>query len=164
LIQGLFSEKNFYAIASISCLLILAVAFWLERNYLLAPCPLCMIQRIMLGLSTLIFISLYFYQHKALHGLQLIITCIGAIFAGRQVWLQQMPSTNLIHSCVANLKVLVQKYSLIDFIKVVFKGGHECSKIDYTLAGLSLAAWSLLIFVSIGIINAYYLSKKRGGF
>ena len=155
--------KTLYAMASLSSLLVLAVAFWLEHNYMLAPCPLCTMQRLMLMISTLCFIILFFYNHKILQLPLLISSITGVILAARQVWLQSLPY-NPGYGCSAGLAQLIHKYPILDFIKIIFEGSSDCSQVGYKILGLSLACWSLLVFIIISLLSIYQLGKKKGGF
>jgi len=153
--------KLVYIIASISCWLILALAMWIEYNYMLVPCPLCTLQRILFAISGALCVILLLYD-KIIFQLGLLLSSLlGATIAGRQVWLQSFPA-DIPHSCSAGLLQLIHKYPLLDFIKVIFiNSSSECSHIDYTITGLSLAAWSLMIFIILSIISLSVIIRKK---
>lgn len=152
--------KNINVIASIGSFLILAFALWLEHNYLLAPCPLCVLQRLVLTMIAICLTLLIFYEHLLLHTLSLLSAVLGIILAGRQVWLQYY-ATAIEHGCGAGLLQLMRKYPILDFIKIIFRGQSECASIDYTILGLSLAVWSLISFIGFAIINLMGIYQRR---
>src|SRR5579863_7737701 len=79
---------------------LLALAEYLEVYKGMIPCPLCMLQRVVLiVLGVIFFVGMIFHMKKNglfLIGLLSLLTCLGGILlSGRQVWLQHVPPSSL---------------------------------------------------------------------
>ena len=47
---------------------------------------------------------------------------------------------------------------------MIFRGAGDCSAIDWTLFGLTIANWSFLVFVTILLsLGIYLLQRRRAG-
>jgi disulfide bond formation protein DsbB len=107
-----FKIRTVHLIASISCWLILAIAIWLENNYSLVPCPLCVLQRIILALIASCYTILVLYNHLFPRIILILSALVGIILSARQVWLQYWPGPRE-HSCGAGLAQLMHKYPFL---------------------------------------------------
>jgi protein dithiol:quinone oxidoreductase len=43
---------------------------------------------------------------------------------------------------------------------MIFKGSGDCTKIEWTFLGLSIANWSFLCFVAIALVSAVVIFKR----
>jgi disulfide bond formation protein DsbB len=82
--------------------------------------------------------------------LLLINVVFGAFVASRQSWLQWFPPE--VASCGRDFYGMIETFPLQRVIPMIFKGSGDCSKIDWTFLGLSIANWSFLSFTSISLI------------
>ncbi len=80
--------------------------------------------------------------------LVLLSTLVGAGIAGRHVWLQMNPQGL---SCGPGLQTMLESFPLTAVLPMVFRGSGDCSEAAWTLLGLTIADWSLLWFVILGI-------------
>ena len=71
----------------------------------------------------------------------------GAFVAARQSWLQWYPPETV--SCGRDFYGMIETFPLKRAIPMIFRGGGDCSKVDWTFLGLSIANWSFLCFVLI---------------
>lgn len=143
-------------------------ALFIENKYLLSPCPLCMLQRIVLiCLGCLFLFGCIFSFKTALRyvysGAILFISIIGFAIATRQFWLQYYAKSQLL-SCSASLQYLIEQHPLLDALKVALTGSADCAKIDFTILTISLAGLSTILFGLFAILTLYviYAQKKRG--
>ncbi len=153
------STRSAYAAAAAVCVALLAFGFYLQYVEGLKPCPLCMVQR---GF----FVALIaIFGLGALHGparvgaaiygvAALLFTAGGAAAAGRQVWLQHLPADQ-VPACGPNLKYMLQNFPLGETIQRLFQGDGECAVVDWRFLGLSIAEWSLVWFVLLGLYAAW---------
>ena len=78
------------------CIALIGSAFYLQYVAGLEPCPLCMMQRLVIYLLALIFLIAILHKPR-LTGQRLyaslitLISLAGAGFASRQLWLQSLP-------------------------------------------------------------------------
>ena len=74
----------------------------------------------------------------------------GAFVAARQTWLQWYPPE--VVNCGRDFYGMIENFPLQRAIPMIFKGSGDCSKIDWTFLGASIANWSFLVFSSILIL------------
>ena len=74
----------------------------------------------------------------------------GAYVAARQSWLQWYPPE--VVSCGRDFYGMIETFPLQRAIPMIFKGGGDCSKIDWTFLGGSIANWSFVAFVALGLL------------
>lgn len=132
---------------------LLMAIFYFQKVLGLEPCPMCIFQRIAMLATGLVFLL------AALHGpkgggrwvytlLCLVTAGIGAFIAGRHTWLQQLPEDQR-PSCGPTLDYLVDMMPLREVVETVIRGDGNCAKIDWTLLGQSLPAWTMVVFVGL---------------
>lgn len=156
-----------YATGFLVCLALLGFALYLQYFAQQEPCPLCIMQR-------LAFIALAgVFLVAALHGpgrfgsiiysgLLFVIAGIGAAIATRHVWLQHLPK-NQVPECGPGLEYMLRKYPLGQVFDKILSGSGECAETGWTFLGLSIAGWSLLWFMLLGVfaVCLAVLSMRR---
>ncbi len=140
----------------------LAFGLYLQHVVGLEPCPMCIVQRYALvavalvaGVSALLKGRAARQAGIALMGL---LAVFGAFTAARQSWLQWNPPE--IMSCGRDFFGMIEAFPLRRAIPMIFRGSGDCSVIDWTFLGLSIANWSFLCFSAI-IALAVALWVKR---
>ena len=92
--------------------------------------------------------------------LLLVITAaFGAFVAARQSWLQWHPLEEA--SCGRDFYGMIENFPLQRAIPMIFKGSGDCSKVDWTFLGGSIANWSFLCFCLIVLLSIFLLWKSR---
>jgi len=113
---------------------------------------MCIVQRYALVLVALLAAWLATRTSRMAHvssALVLAVVCgFGAFVAARQSWLQWYPPQAL--SCGRDLYGMIENFPLQRVIPMVFKGSGDCSVVDWTFLGGSIANWSFLCFCAIG--------------
>jgi len=165
--KALISFRRLFALMAFLTALVLMGAYFLEYRLSLQPCPLCLLQRYVLWIVAILLIVGAIHNPKHLgrfyYGAGVILaSLIGVLLAGRQIWIQFLPPQEHA-SCVANLNRLFQYLSWPQFIEAVFMASGECGRGEFTLFGLSLAAWSCLLFLGLilGSVSILVYQKKR---
>jgi disulfide bond formation protein DsbB len=77
----------------------------------------------------------------------------GAAIAARQVWLQHLPP-DAVPACGPNLEYMLQTLPFGEVLLRMLKGDGNCALVDWRLWGLSMAEWSLLIFMLLTATSA----------
>ena len=155
--------RSLFFLAFMAGALTLGASFYLEYGALLQPCFLCQVQRLFLAAFALINLIAAFHNPErsglCLYGLA-SMTCalLGAITAGRQVLLQNMPSGQ-VSECWPSLQYMIENLSFWQAAQSVFNGTVDCVEIKWTLFELSLPEWSLLFFVAMLILGAMQFSR-----
>ena len=64
--------------------------------------------------------------------------------AARQSWLQWYPPE--VVSCGRDFYGMIETFPLQRVIPMIFKGSGDCSKIDWTFLGGTIANWTFVVF------------------
>jgi disulfide bond formation protein DsbB len=158
MISSLTARRG-YALGFVVCLALLGFALYLQHYEQQEPCPLCILQRIAFIALAVIFLI------AALHGpgktgsavyggVLLLVAAIGAAIAGRHVWLQHMPS-HQVPECGPGLEYMLQRLPLSQALDKILKGSGQCAETGWTFLGASIAEWSLLWFVALGVWSVW---------
>ena len=81
----------------------------------------------------------------------------GAFVAARQSWLQWYPPE--VVSCGRDLYGMIETFPLKRALPMLVRGGGDCSKIDWTLLGLSIANWSFIAFAVFGLLLIVLIAR-----
>ncbi|MEZ5641511.1 MAG: disulfide bond formation protein B [Burkholderiaceae bacterium] len=165
--QALFSRpRRVFAAIAIVCAGMLAFGvLYLQMVLNLNPCPMCIVQRYCLILVG-VFSALAAFSGKPwgwrLWGLLGLGTAgFGAFTAARQSWLQWYPPE--MPTCGRDLYGMIESFPLQRAIPMIFKGSGDCTAIDWTFLGGTIANWSFVWFVIFGLtILAVLLRLPRG--
>ncbi len=147
---------------SLACLALLGFAVYLQEVVGLNPCPMCIVQRyalILVGVCAAIVAA------SGRKGLQMtggvlmaVLAVAGAYVAARQSWLQWYPPE--IVSCGRDLYGMIETFPLQRAIPMIFKGSGDCTKVDWTLLGGSLANWSFLWFCGMALVAGLLVWRR----
>ena len=136
--------------------ILLGSAFFLQIHKGVSPCPLCLLQRLVMAVLGSIFLLGAILRLKRWGNLFLGVSglftgAFGVLLAGRQVWLQVSPPGSS-GDCGASLGYILHVLSVKEAIKQVWQGGMECSQTGWEFFHLSLAAWSLIGFIILFLL------------
>lgn len=150
------SLRSFYVLLAFFCHELLVAAWYFQYVQGLEPCPLCMVQRwAIAGVGVSFLIAALGFSRRWLrlsaNGVAAVFSLLGAAAAGRQLWLQHLPADQ-VPACGASLDTMLQYFPLKEVILQLIQGSGECAKVDWTLLGLSMANWTLLTFIGLGLI------------
>jgi disulfide bond formation protein DsbB len=144
------------------CLAMLGFGLYLQISQNLNPCPMCIVQRYALffvaivaglaGASSKNIVRVPFVA------LLLIGAGFGAFVAARQSWLQWYPPQ--VASCGRDFYGMIETFPLQRAIPMIFKGSGDCSKVDWTFLGGSIANWSFVCFVMISLLALRLLWRQ----
>ena len=159
------SPRNLNWLIVFGCVFMMAMAVVVFENMMnLAPCPMCVFQRI--GVISIGLIALVAAIHnpgpagiKVYGGLTFIAALSGGTISGRHVWLQNLPEDE-VPACGPGLDYLMDIFPVMDVIGMVLQGDGSCAKIDWFFLGLSLPGWTLVGFTGLAILAAYQVLRK----
>jgi protein dithiol:quinone oxidoreductase len=132
----------------LACAAMLAYAWYAQVVLGLAPCPLCIFQRIGIGVCAVLFL-LATLQNPAqmgarIYGALLLLAALATILVAlRHLWIQHLPEGS-VPACGASLSYLLEVFPLTDVIRKVLSGSGECARINWSLLGLSMPGWVLI--------------------
>ncbi|WP_313473782.1 disulfide bond formation protein B [Stutzerimonas kunmingensis] len=160
----LASPRSLFALASLGSALLIAIALYMEHVMGLAPCPLCIVQRICVIGFGLICLAAAIHGpaktgRRVYSGFALLFVAAGAATAIRQIWLQSVPADQL-PSCLPSLEYMMEALPLQEIARLVLHGTAECAEVSWTMLGLSIPEWSLLGFIGMAIVCAWQLLRR----
>lgn len=148
------APRRVLALVSVACVAMLAFGMYLQHGVGLEPCPMCIVQRYALIAVALVSAITAFTNKKGLQISGAVLTLLaagfGAFVAARQSFLQWFPPEEA--SCGRDFYGMIEMFPLRRVIPMIFKGSGDCTKIDWTFLGLSIANWSFLCFVGIALL------------
>lgn len=143
-----------FVLLSAVCISLLAFGIYLQQVVGLVPCPMCIVQRYALVLIALIAALTATSGKKGLQmggSVLLLLTAgFGAFVAARQSWLQWYPPE--VVSCGRDFYGMIETFPLQRALPMIFKGGGDCTQVDWTFLGGSIANWSFLCFSAIVLL------------
>ncbi len=148
-----------YGLGFLICLALFGFALYLQYVEQQEPCPLCIVQRIAFIALAVVFLV------AALHGpgriggiiysgLLVVFAGFGGAVAARHVWLQHLPKDQ-IPECGPGLEYMLRKFPLSQVVEKILSGPGECAEVGWTFLGLSIAGWSLVWFVLLGVFAVF---------
>ena len=141
----------------------LVFGYYLQHVVGLEPCPMCVVQRYALILIAILAIITPSGGKKVLSytgSMLLIITALaGAFVAARQSWLQWYPPE--IASCGRDIYGMIETFPLQKVLPMIFKGSGDCTKIDWTFLGGSIANWSFACFCGFAVVAIWNLLQNK---
>lgn len=145
--------RRVLALVSAVCVLLLAFGLYLQHGVGLEPCPMCIVQRYALVLVAIVSGLTAFARSKGLlitgASLLVLLSGFGAFVAARQSWLQWYPPE--FATCGRDFYGMVENYPLSRAIPMIFRGSGDCTAIDWTFLGGSIANWSFVAFVFMAL-------------
>lgn len=157
--------RRVLALTAVVCVAMLAFGLYLQHVVGLEPCPMCIVQRYALVLvGAFCGVTAISKNRTVLTGgafLTLLMSGFGAFVAARQSFLQWYPPE--IASCGRDFYGMIETFPLKRAIPMIFKGSGDCTRIDWTFLGGSIANWSFVCFVAIGLVMLvliYRLARK----
>ena len=161
----MLSFRNINSLIAVACAGLIGTAYYMEYVLFLDPCPLCMVQRILVLLvGVLCFIA---FIHNPKHRGQiryaagvLVVSILGAAAAGRHVWLQNLPSER-IPECFPGIEFILANHPIMESLRIIFGGTGECAEIMWTLLGISIPGWTLIAFVAFCGTAIFLMQKAR---
>jgi disulfide bond formation protein DsbB len=143
----------------------LLVAGYFQFVEHLDPCPLCILQRIMVLIAGIVFLLGAIHNPvnvgRRIYGFLLLLAAgIGAAIAGRHVWLQQLPEDQ-VPTCGPGLNFILENFPINQAIDMVLRGSGECADVMWTFLGLSIPGWTLVAFIVMIIVALFQLFGRH---
>jgi disulfide bond formation protein DsbB len=133
----------------------LAFGLYLQHVEGLNPCPMCIVQRYaLIGVLVLAFAAWRVKRMRgfvAMGGLVTLVSGFGAFVAARQSWLQWYPPETV--TCGRDFYGMVENFPINRVVPMIFKGSGDCTQIDWTFLGGSIANWSFICFVGYALVG-----------
>jgi len=145
------------------CTSLLAVGLYIQHVQGIEPCPMCIMQRYALAACGLIGLVAGLHNpRRAGQNAYAALLAVGALAGGgvaaRQSWMQWYPPA--VSECGPGLEYMLESFPLSSALPMIFRGAGDCSVVDWTFLGLSIANWSFITFTSILAVLVLYLLRR----
>ena len=132
---------------------------YLQYGTGLTPCPMCIVQRYaVVAVMLIALLGAWLASRKAhavSYALILLVSVGGAFVAARQSWLQWFPPE--VATCGRDFYGMIEQMPLSRAIPQIFAGSGDCTKVDWTFLGGTLANWSFVCFVGLALTGIGWL-------
>jgi len=156
------APRRIFAAIAVTCVLLLAFGIYLQQVVGLEPCPMCIVQRYALILVVIVAGLTACAKSRGawIAGalLTLLLSGFGAFVAARQSWIQWYPPE--VASCGRDFYGMIETFPLKRAIPMIFKGSGDCTKIDWTFLGGSIANWSFLWFCFVALLAIVVVARQ----
>lgn len=155
--------RRIFALLCLFSIGLLAFSQYLQQVVGVTPCPMCIVQRYAFILVAFITGVTAVSYKKSIHiggaVMLLAVAGFGAYVAARQSWLQWYPPE--FASCARDFYGMIETFPLQRAIPMIFKGSGDCTKVDWTFLGGSIANWTFLCFSAFCVL-AFALIWRQG--
>jgi disulfide bond formation protein DsbB len=158
------APRAIFVAAFLACAGLLAFGLVLQHLEHLEPCPMCILQRYAFVLCGLIALAAALHNAQA-RGRRIYAALLGMAAIGggavalRQSWIQHFPPK--FADCGADLTFVLDSFPLAQALPMIFRGAGDCSKVTWSLLGLSIAEWALLWFAVIAVAAFSIVFARR---
>lgn len=159
MLNKILAGRSGYLIGFLACFGLVALALWIQTQYHLEPCPLCISQRIVfMGLGVLFLIAALIPKFPKFFALLHLLTALGGAGVAIRHWWIQAHRESMVADCGVGFDYMFENFPLKKALTLVFRGTGDCAAIDWTFLGLTIPQLSLIAFIGFGIY-AVYLAK-----
>jgi protein dithiol:quinone oxidoreductase len=152
------SRRSGNALGLLVCAGLMAYALYAQHFLGLAPCPLCIFQRVATIATGILFLIAAIHDPQAtgarVYGALIALAALcGVLISARHIWIQAQPP-GTVAACGADLDYLLDIMPLTQVVSKVLTGSGECGKIDWMFLGLSMPWW---VAISLGALGVWAL-------
>lgn len=160
----MLSMRNQFLLGAVMCAGMIAIALYFQHVEMLEPCPLCIVQRVIVIALGVVFLIAGILNPQALGqrlwaGLLSLIALTGVGVAARHVWLQNLPPDQ-VPECGPGLDYMMDVLPINEVLSKVFSGSGECAEILWSFLGISIPGWTLITFTLIAAYSLRVVFKK----
>ncbi len=164
MIDLLKQPRYLFLAVFLACAGLMGFGIVLQQAVGLEPCPMCIMQRYAFILCGLVALAATLHNpglvgrrvYAALLGL---LALGGGAIAVRQSWIQHFPPK--VADCGPDLEFMLESFPLTQALPMVFRGTGDCSKVDWTFIGLSIAEWAIVCFAAMIVVSAYLMLRRQ---
>ncbi len=153
------SQRTLFLLGFLFSAALIGFALYLEHVDGLAPCPLCVFQRVAVIVIGVWLLLAALHNPKTtgrrIYGAgTLVFALIGGSIAGRHVWLQGLPPED-VPECGPDLSYMIDTFPLADTLAMVLSGSGECAEVQWNFLSLSIPQWTFLVFVGFALFGLW---------
>jgi protein dithiol:quinone oxidoreductase len=156
------NPQRIFTLIVLACVAMLGFGLYLQHVAGLEPCPMCIVQRYaLIGVALMAAVTALCKPRWALFlfgFLTVAFALFGAFVAARQSWLQWYPPE--VFTCGRDFYGIIENLPMRRAIPIIFKGSGDCTKVDWTFLGGSIANWSFICFVVLALLPVYGMTRS----
>ncbi len=144
---------------------LLAYAYYAEFVLHLAPCPLCIFQRV--GMFSIAVVFLIAAAHdpvgwgRRVYASLLELSALATVgIAIRHLYIQSLPEGS-VPACGASLDFMLKVFSLNEVLVKVLTGSGECAKVTWRFLGIAMPGWVLIAALVLGIFGVWVNLRRQ---
>ena len=158
------TPRVWYLIVVLCCACLLGYALYNQYVDYLDPCPLCILQRVVFVWMGAV--ALLAALHNPGRTGQLIYAwllglgaAVGALIAGRHVWLQNLPPGE-VPECGPGLNYMLENFPFTEVLSTVLYGSGSCAEVKWEFLGLSMPMWTLVWYIGLGLMTLWIVHSR----
>ena len=157
------SVRHIYLFIFIFIGVIIAYVAYTMKVLGLEPCSLCIAQQFLyclIGIAAfLAFLCNPRVKICICYALFILfIALLGIWVSARQVWLQSLPEDK-IPICGLPIEYIVEVLPFKELLLALFVGDGNCAQVQWSLLNLSMAGWSLILFIFLLLLSLFIILK-----
>ncbi len=143
----------------------LFAVLYLERALFLDPCPLCILDRVVIMSLGVLFLFALLHGPRTIFAkinsvLCIILSVVGIGLASRHIWLQNLPKDQ-VPECGPDLYFMLDTLPLFETLKKTLTGSGSCADTNWTFADLTIPEQTLTLFVILLILSMILALRSR---
>ena len=161
----MLTPRRFFALGALVCAALVGVALYLQHVVQLEPCPLCIVQRVLVMILALVMAAGAIHNpaekgRRAYGALVAVVALLGAAVAGRHVYLQNLPPDR-VPECGPGLDYILDAFPIGEALALILRGSGECAEVQWTFLGLTIPGWTLIVFTGFAVFGALLCMVRR---
>lgn len=143
----------------------LFAVLYLERTLYLDPCPLCILDRVVIISLGMLFLLAWAVGPKTIFAkinsvCCMLLSIVGIGLASRHIWLQNLPKDQ-VPECGPDLYFMLDTLPLFETLRKTLTGSGSCADISWEFAGLTIPEQTLILFVILLILSVILTLRTR---
>jgi disulfide bond formation protein DsbB len=158
------NSRIWFFLGFLGCVFLLSMGAYFQFVEGLDPCPLCISQRIAILATGLVFFAAAIHNpgQKGVTAYAIggaATALCGAAISSRHIWIQHLPADK-VPECGPGLDYVMQNFPLSETVKLMLSGTGDCAKVDWTMLGFSMPAWTLLAFLMLATLSVLQIWNR----
>ena len=142
------------------CVAMMAYALYTQHVLGLAPCNLCIFQRVAVIALGIVFLVAVLHRPgnsgSRIYAFGVFLVAgFGVAVASRHVYIQNLPADE-VPACGPGLDYMMDTLPLAQVFEKVFTGSGQCADIDWSFLGMSMPMWVLISLVVVGVAGVWW--------
>jgi disulfide bond formation protein DsbB len=162
----MFSYRSLAFLGLVICVAsMLFAVLYLEGTLFLEPCPLCILDRIVIMSLGVLFLIAWIHGPRTIFAkiygvLCIVLSMVGIGLASRHIWLQNLPKDQ-VPECGPDLYFMLDTLPLFETLKKTLTGSGSCADTSWTFADLTIPEQTLILFVILLILSVIQTLRPR---